>query len=109
MFAVHAVYQPRADMRFDRDYYLAHHVPLAEKTFAGKVPAKGFRVYWDTGSLFDAEAAAAPCTLEILFETMADVNRFRDFVAGPESRALHDDIPKYTNCAVAWTVSEIAG
>ena len=35
MYSIRATYIPREDMSFDRDYYVKHHIPLAQKQLAG--------------------------------------------------------------------------
>ena len=107
MYRIRATYLPCESMEFNRDYYLANHVALAYKQLAGNVQAKKIDVEFNVVSLMDQESLQSPCVFNLYVETADDVAAFQAFVQSEAAQPLREDIPKYTNCAVEWTVAEL--
>jgi len=107
MYSIRATYIPREDMHFDRDYYIKHHIPLAQKQLAGRVPYLQMHAEFNMRVLMEEEDLRSPCVFVLFVETRQDVEAFRDFRCSPEVVPLREDIEKYTNCIPEWTVSEL--
>ena len=106
MYSIRATYIPREDMHFDRDYYIKHHIPLAQKQLAGRVRYLQMHAEFDMRVLME-EDLRSPCVFVLYVETKEDVEAFREFRRGSEVVPLREDIEKYTNCTPEWTVAEV--
>lgn len=107
MFKVRATYLPRSDMRFDLDHYFRVHVPLAKAQADGRVNVRKIDVETGATLLLDPEVQRAPCVFSIYFDTAEDVEAFRRFLLSPATAPMREDVPKYTNCELEWTVCEV--
>ena len=107
MYSIRATYIPREDMHFDRDYYIKHHIPLAQKQLAGRVRYLQMHAEFDMRVLMEEEDLRSPCVFVLFVETRQDVEAFREFRRGSEVVPLREDIEKYTNCVPEWTVAEV--
>ena len=107
MYSIRATYIPREDMHFDRDYYIKHHIPLAQKQLAGRVRYLQMHAEFDMRVLTEEEDLRSPCVFVLYVETKEDVEAFREFRLGSEVVPLREDIEKYTNCVPEWTVAEV--
>ena len=107
MYSIRATYIPREDMHFDRDYYIKHHIPLAQKQLAGRVRYLQMHAEFDMRVLMEEEDLRSPCVFVLYVETREDVEAFREFRRSSEVVPLREDIEKYTNCIPEWTVAEV--
>ena len=94
-------------MHFDRDYYIKHHIPLAQKQLAGHVRYLQMHAEFDMRVLMEEEDLRSPCVFVLSVQTREDVEAFREFRRSPEVMPLREDIEKYTNCVPEWTVAEV--
>ncbi len=107
MYRIRATYLPREDMQFDLDHYFRVHIPLARKITAGKLNIRRMGVESNGGLLLEEGGIGAPCVLCIDVDSMEDVAAFRRLLQSEDVEPLRQDVPRYTNCALEWTVSEI--
>ena len=107
MYKIRATYLPRAEMRFDLEYYHRVHVPLARATTAGRFNIRAMDVESDAVMLTDATVKRAPCVLSLSFDSLDDVDGFRRLLLSNDVEALRADVPRYTNCDLEWTLSEV--
>ena len=107
MYSIRATYIPREDMHFDRDYYIKHHIPLAQKQLAGRVRYLQMHAEFDMRVLMEEEDLRSPCVFVLSVQTREDVEAFREFRRSSEVVPLREDIEKYTNCVPEWTVAEV--
>ena len=107
MYRIRATYLPCESMKFDREYYLENHVALAHQQLAGKVQAKKIDVEFNVVSLFNQELVKSPCIFNLYVETSDDVAAFQAFMQSEAVQVLKEDVAKYTNCELEWTVSEL--
>ena len=107
MYKIRAIYLPCESMEFDRNYYLDKHIALAHKQLAGKVQAKKIDVEFNVVSLFNQELVKSPCVFNLYVETANDVAAFQAFMQSEAVQVLKEDVAKYTNCELEWTVSEL--
>ena len=107
MYSIRATYIPREDMHFDRDYYIKHHIPLAQKQLAGRVRYLQMHAEFDMRVLIEEEDLRSPCVFVLYVETREDVEAFREFRRSSEVAPLREDIEKYTNCVPEWTAGEV--
>lgn len=100
MMLVH--YVGTTDNRFDRDYYVAHHVPLVERTWRPH-GLRSTEVYFatDTG---DADGVIAICLCH--FE---DDEAMARALSAPETAAVMDDVAQFTDITPVRTVMARAG
>ena len=105
MYSIRATYIPREDMHFDREYYVKHHIPLAQKQLAGHVSYLQMHAEFDKRMLMDGNDLRSPCVCVLYVATWEDVEAFREFRCGSDVLPLRDDIDRYTNCvpAVSYT------
>ena len=61
MYSIRATYIPREDMHFDRDYYIKHHIPLAQKQLAGHVRYLQMHAEFDMHVLTEEKGLRSPC------------------------------------------------
>ena len=73
MYSIRATYIPREDMHFDRDYYIKHHIPLAQKQLAGRVRYLQMHAEFDMRVLIEEEDLRSPCVFVLYVETREDV------------------------------------
>ena len=107
MYVIRATYLPRDGMRFDTDYYIRVHMPLARKELAGRANFVKMHAEFDLRVLMDGDALRSPCIFALYVESAADVEAFRKFRSGPHVAPLKLDVPKYTNCTSEWTVARV--
>ena len=107
MYKVRATYLRDAQSWFDLDYYFREHVPLAQRSTAGKLNIHRIEVETDETLLLEPATQRSPCVFCLYFETLEDVEAFRRFLQGPDTDALREDVAHYTNCALEWTVCEV--
>jgi hypothetical protein len=110
MYRIQATYAPPAPgqaARFDRDYYLAHHAPLARRLLEGRLRIERIEVEFDVRVLMNGNELRSPCVFALYVPELADVEAFRDFRAGPDVTPLKDDVEKYTDLPHEWTVAEV--
>jgi len=107
MFRIRATYLPRKDMVFDLDHYFREHIPLARKITAGKVNIRRMGVELNAALLLEDGVTATPCVLCVDVDSMEDVAAFRRLLQSDDVEPLRKDVPRYTNCTLEWTVSEI--
>ena len=108
MYVIRATYKPRDDMHFDQDYYVKNHIPLAQKLLAGRVHYLQMHAEFDMRVLMDGNELRSPCIFVLYVESMDDVEQFRAFRREPQVEPLREDIKKYTNCDLEWTVAQVA-
>lgn len=107
MYKIRATYLPRADMTFDMTYYLREHVALARKQTAGRVAIRRMEVEMDTTPLPGTGPAQSPCVFSVYLDTRADVEAFRRFLQSDAVEPLREDVARYTNCELEWTLCEV--
>ena len=107
MYSIRATYIPREDMRFDRNYYVKYHMPLARKQLTGRVRYLQMHAEFDMRVLMGGKDLRSPCVFVLHVETKEDVEAFREFCRSPDVVPLREDIEKYTNCIPEWTVAEV--
>ncbi|MDE0755777.1 MAG: hypothetical protein OSB26_14120 [Woeseiaceae bacterium] len=107
MYSIRATYIPRENMRFDRDYYLENHIPLAQRQLAGRVRYLQMHAEFDMHVLLDGDALRSPCVFVLYVETLEDVSAFNSFRLSSDVVPLREDIDKYTNCVPEWTMAEV--
>ena len=107
MYRIRAIYLSRPDMHFDRDYYQKQHLSLAHRQLGDNIVPVRMDVEWDVRGLMGDAAVESPCTLSIYLESWSDVEKFRQFMQSPAVQPLIDDVPRYTNCSLAWTVAQV--
>lgn len=107
MYRIRATYLPRDDMKFDHEYYFREHVALAQKQTAGKVNIKKIEVESEEELLLETGDKCSPLVFILHLETLKDVEQFRQFFQTPDIVPLFEDVPKYTNCEIKWTVSKL--
>jgi uncharacterized protein (TIGR02118 family) len=107
MYKVRATYLPRKDMRFDMDYYLREHVPLAKARTAGKLNISRIEVEAGATLLMEPGERCSPCVFCLYFASREDVEAFRHFLNSTDTELLRQDVPRYTNCELEWTVCEV--
>ena len=108
MYAIRATYIPREDMHFDKEYYVSHHIPLAQKLLAGRIHYLQMHVEFNTRVLMNGNELRSPGVFVLLVESKDDVENFRAFRLSDDVKPLRDDVKKYTNCDLEWTVAEVA-
>ena len=123
MYKVSAIYTPPADTElwFDHEHYANVHVPMMNRELPGRVPLVAVdldvgletlcrtRVAGDgaTSRCPEAPELVAPLVANLYFDSRDDAYGFADFVTSEDARALHEDVAKYTNCDIHWTVGEV--
>lgn len=107
MYRVRATYLPRDDMKFDYDYYFREHVALAQRQTSGKLNIVKIEVETEEELLLESGDKCSPLVFIIHLETLQDVDKLRQFFQSPDIVALQEDVPKYTNCELKWTVSKL--
>ncbi len=107
MFKVRATYLPREGMKFDHEYYFRVHVPLAQAQAEGHVNIRKIDVETHAELLLEPERKRAPCVFSVYFDTREDLEAFRRFLVSPHTQPMRDDVSKYTNCELEWTVCEV--
>ena len=107
MYSIRATYIPREDMHFDRDYYIKHHIPLAQKQLTGRVRYLQMHAEFDMRVLMEEEDLRSPCVFVLFVETRQDVEAFRGISPQLRGRAIKGGHREYTNCVPEWTVAEV--
>jgi uncharacterized protein (TIGR02118 family) len=107
MYRIRATYLPRAGMEFDLDYYFRVHVPLAQQVTAGRVNIRSMEVESNAVLLTDPTSKRAACVLSLTFDSLEEVEAFRRLLLSRDVDALRADVPRYTNCDLEWTLSEV--
>ena len=101
MVKVSILYPSKPDARFDVDYYLDTHMPLALGLLGSAVKAVSVEIGLLGGTPGQAPPFAAICAF-----TCETVQAFTDAFL-PNADILQSDIPKYTDIAPVIQVSEI--
>ena len=107
MYKIKATYLPREDMTFDLDYYFRVHVPMAASKIDPGIAVLKVEVESKAESLLEPGAKATPCVFAVYLPDRKDVDRFRALLQSDAVNPLREDVPKYTNCELEWTVSEV--
>lgn len=107
MFKVRATYLPRPDMKFDFDYYFRVHVPLAMQQGKGRIRILKIEVETGSTSLMEPGERLSPCVFSIYFAEQQDVAEFRDFMRSSGTDPMREDVSRYTNCELEWTVCQV--
>ena len=107
MYKVRATYLPRDGMHFDMSYYLREHVALARAKTSGKLNISRIEVEVNTTLLMEPGTLRTPCVFCLYFADHEDVESFRRFLDSPDTDALREDVPRYTNCEMEWSVCEV--
>lgn len=108
MYKIKATYLPRPDMSFDLDYYFRVHVPLSQAHMDPGIAVHKIEVESKAESLLKPGSKSTPCVFSVYLKTREDVDRFREFLQSDGVAPMRDDVPKYTNCEIEWTVCEVA-
>ncbi len=107
MYTVRATYLPREDMEFDLDYYFREHVKLAKTQTEGKINFAKIEVETEAEVLQEPGAKRSPCVFVVHLETLEEVEKMRHFFETPDVLPLAEDVAKYTNCDIEWTVAKL--
>ena len=108
MYKIHAIYQPREDGKFDFEHYFKVHVPLARKQHRiGGLNVLRMEVNTECNLLLEPESQYSPLTYSLYFESLEDIEAFREYLKSPVTEPLKEDVPKYTNCELTWTYCEV--
>lgn len=114
MYRISAIYKAGTGTRFDKEYYLSHHVPLAFQQLNGRVNIRRVEVEWDlsevdwsTQTKPDEEKIISPCRFSVLVDTEEDLQDFFEFMRSPARDPVHGDVQNYTDCEMSWVVSEV--
>jgi len=103
MIKISILYQNNKNARFDRDYYINHHIPLAIKLLS---PYSGFK-----GVSVECGLSGATPETEAAFSVMCHFvfNSNDDFIAAflPHAATLQGDIINYTDIEPIIQISEI--
>ncbi len=101
MIRITALYRNTADSRFDFDYYVNTHMPLAQKRLADFGMGR-FEVEKGLEAV-DGEAAPYVCVSHAEISTIDDLRRGLE----EHGEELFADIPNYTNIEPEIQISEI--
>ena len=101
MIRVTALYPNKDDARFDFDYYLNKHIPMA----AEKLGAKMVRAEVDKGVAGGEPGSPPPfvAVAHLFFESIEDFQSVFAEVGGE----LMADVPNYTNIEPVFQISEV--
>jgi uncharacterized protein (TIGR02118 family) len=101
MVRVNVFYPNKPGARFDRDYYLRTHMPLAQRAFAGVL--KGLSVEFGINGGPPDSSPPFLVTCHFLFETAEAF--YTAFAAN--AAVLQGDIPNYTDIEPVIQVAEV--
>ena len=101
MIKVSIFYPSKPDCRFDVDYYLNTHMPLAIGLLGSAVKAVSVEI-----GIFGGTPDQQPPFMAICNFTCETIQAFTDAFL-PNADILQGDIPKYTNIAPVIQMSEI--
>lgn len=107
MYKIKATYLPRDGMVFDLDYYFRVHVPLAGAHMDPGIAVHKIEVESNAESLLEPGNKATPCVFAVYLSEKKYVDRFRAFLQTDGVAPMREDVPKYTNCEIEWTVCEV--
>lgn len=107
MYKIRATYLPRDDMKFDLEYYFRVHVPLAAANMDPRIAVHKVEVESNAEFLLEPGRKATPCVFTVYLDDKRDVDRFREFLQSDGVTPMREDVPKYTNCELEWTVCEV--
>ena len=103
MIKVSVLYPSSPDAKFDMDYYLTKHVPMAAAKLGGACKGGGV----DQGRAGGAPGEAPPfvAMAYLLFDSL------EDFQAAflPNADTFMEDMPNYTNIKPILQISEVMG
>lgn len=94
-------------MEFDFEYYFRVHVPLAKSQATGKLDILRIEVETRSELLMDPGVKGTPCVFCVYFKSREDVDTFRNFMMSAAVQPMRDDVAKYTNCELEWSVCEV--
>jgi len=106
VYKIRAVYPAQPDYRFDQDYYVRGHLPLAQRQLQGKVTVKAIDIEWDVKVLLGGEEITSPCAVSIYLETDQDLQDFQSWLQSPDAQPVVADQANYTNCECHWTIAK---
>ncbi len=96
MTTMYVTYSGDAGTRFDRDYYLRHHLPLVLQ-FWGPLGLQGCAAFWPA----DMEAGTI-CICECRFRDEASL---RAALASPETPLVMADVARFTDAKPAQSLA----
>jgi uncharacterized protein (TIGR02118 family) len=103
MVRISILYPNNKSSRFDLDYYIGRHMPLAIKLLSAHAGFKGVSVERGMGGATSGSEAAYLVTCHYSFDSV------EDFMAAfaPHASVLQGDIPNYTDVAPVIQFNEI--
>ena len=108
MYKVSAIYHSGDDTFFDLEHYFNVHVPLALKQMAlGNLKFIKREIVQNVKDMFDPSKTGPVFIISYILESKQDVEEFVAFMKTDLIQPLIEDVPKYTNCEVEWTISEV--
>ncbi|MEX2124210.1 MAG: EthD family reductase [Woeseia sp.] len=107
MFKIRGTYLPKPGMHFDLDYYFRVHVPLAQQQTAGRLRIQKVEVETHTAPLLGPDEPSTPCVFCVYLPEKEDLESFRQFLTSPHADPLKEDVIRYTNCDLQWTVCQV--
>ena len=90
-------YPGDADVRFDRDYYVQHHLPLVKACW-GPLGLESCAAFWP------ADAAAG--TVAICECRFRDEASLRAALASPETPRVMADVPRFTDAKPTQSIAQ---
>ena len=108
MYRIRAHYLPVENAFLNYDHYFSVHVPLAVRQMNGAVKVHKVDIEKGAECLFETHELQPLLVLSIYVESTADVEDFKRFVQSDKATPLLEDVPRYTNCRIVWTASELA-
>lgn len=94
-------YVGNAHSRFDREYYVAHHLPLVHQTWE----PHGLR---ETEAFFEADGDEADGVIAICLCHFADRDSLARALSDPGTAAVMDDVANFTDITPMRTVMDRA-
>jgi uncharacterized protein (TIGR02118 family) len=103
MIKISILYPNKKNVRFDMDYYLEKHMPLAIRLLGANTGFKGVSVERGLGGTVPGADAAYVAMCHFLFDSV------ENFMAAfaPNAAVLQGDIPNYTDSEPVIQVSEV--
>src|SRR3974377_936295 len=101
MIHVNILYPNKPGARFDRDYYLRTHMPLAQRAFAGVL--RGMSVEFGINGGLPDSSPPFLVTCHFLFDTL---EAFYPALAS-NAAVLQGDIPNYTDIEPVIQIAEV--
>lgn len=102
MIRLTVLYPNLKGSRFDWDYYVNVHTPLAKKRFGD------FVLKWEIDRGIEGEGSGEPAPYQVAaYITLTSLEDFRK-VMEEHGKELKEDFPNYTNVYPQFLISEIA-